>query len=69
MDRVSQMAQEIGIDNCLKEHLAQYSNFWKNKNRIEKVKELGIDYFNVKNIEIGLTTVLTDVKTTKKITR
>ena len=31
-DRVSQMSQEIGIDNRFKEHLAQYSNFWKNKN-------------------------------------
>ena len=35
-DRVSQMSQEIGIDNRFKEHLAQYSNFWKNKDRIEK---------------------------------
>lgn len=38
------MSQEIEIDNRFKEHLAQYSNFWKNKNRIEKFKELGIDY-------------------------
>ena len=62
-DRVSQMAQEIGIDNRFKEHLAQYSNFWKNKNRIEKFKELGIDHFNVESIDIGLIAVLTDVKT------
>lgn len=62
-DRVSQMSQEIGIDNRFKEHLAQYSNFWKNKNRIEKFKELGIDHFNVKTIDIGLIAVLTDVKT------
>ena len=62
-DRVSQMSQEIGIDNRFKEHLAQYSNFWKNKNRIEKFKELGIDHFNVETIDIGLIAVLTDVKT------
>lgn len=62
-DRVSQMAQEIGIDNRFKGHLAQYSNFWKNKNRIEKFKELGIDHFNVESIDIGLIAVLTDVKT------
>ena len=61
-DRVSQMSQEIGIDNRFKEHLAQYSNFWKNKNRIEKFKELGIDHFNVESIDIGLIAVLTDVK-------
>ena len=61
-DRVSQMAQEIGIDNRFKEHLAQYRNFWKNKNRIEKFKELGIDHFNVESIDIGLIAVLTDVK-------
>ena len=62
-DRVSQMPQEIGIDNRFKEHLAQYSNFWKNKNRIEKFKELGIDHFNVETIDIGLIAVLIDVKT------
>lgn len=62
-DRVSQMSQEVGIDNRFKEHLAQYSNFWKNKNRIEKFKELGIDHFNVETIDIGLIAVLTDVKT------
>lgn len=62
-DRVSQMAQEIGIDQRFKEQLSQYSNFWKNKNRIEKFKELGIDYFNVESIDIGLIAVLTDVKT------
>lgn len=70
-DRVSQMSQEIGIDNRFKEHLAQYSNFWKNKNRIEKFKELGIDHFNVETIDIGLIAVLTDVKTSnfEEITR
>ena len=62
-DRVSQMSQEIGIDNCFKEHLSQYGNFWKNKHRIEKFKELGIDYYNAQTIDIGLTAVLTDVKT------
>ena len=62
-DRVSQMSQEIGIDNRFKEHLAQYSNFWKNKIRIEKFKELGIDHFNVETIDIGLIAVLIDVKT------
>lgn len=62
-DRVSQMSQEIGIDNRFKEHLAQYSNFWKNKIRIEKFKELGIDHFNVETIDIGLIAVLTEVKT------
>ena len=62
-DRVSQMSQELGIDNRFKEHLAQYSNFWKNKNRIEKFKELGIDHFNVETIDTGLIAVLTDVKT------
>lgn len=62
-DRVSQMSQELGIDNRFKEHLAQYSNFWKNKNRIENFKKLGIDHFNVETIDIGLIAVLTDVKT------
>lgn len=62
-DRVSQMSQELGIDNRFKEHLAQYSNFWKNKIRIEKFKELGIDHFNVETIDIGLIAVLADVKT------
>ena len=61
-DRVSQMSQEIGIDNRFKEHLAQYSNFWKNIDRIEKFKELGIDHFNVETIDIGLIAVLTDIK-------
>ena len=62
-DRVSQMSQEIGIDNRFKEHLSQYINFWKNKIRIEKFKGLGIDHFNVETIDIGLIAVLTDVKT------
>lgn len=62
-DRVSQMSQEIGIDTRFKEHLSQYSNFWKNKERVKKFKELGIDHFNVETIDIGLIAVLTDVKT------
>ena len=62
-DRVSQMSQEIGIDNRFKEHLSQYGNFWKNKHRIEKFKELGIDHYNAQTIDIGLIAVLTDVKT------
>lgn len=62
-DRVSQMSQELGIDNRFKEHLSQYSNFWKNKIRIEKFKGLGIDHFNVETIDIGLIAVLIDVKT------
>ena len=57
------MSQEIGIDNRFKEHLSQYGNFWKNKHRIEKFKELGIDYYNAQTIDIGLIAVLTDVKT------
>lgn len=61
-DRVSQMSQELGIDHRFKEYLAQYSNFWKNKDRIKKFKELGIDPFNVESIDIGLISVLTDVK-------
>lgn len=62
-DRVSQMSQEIGIDNRFKEHLSHYGNFWKNKHRIEKFKELGIDHYNAQTIDIGLIAVLTDVKT------
>lgn len=62
-DRISQMSQEIGLDQRFKEHLAQYSNFWKNKIRIERFKELGIDHYNVETIDIGLIAVLTDVKT------
>lgn len=61
-DRVSQMSQEMGIDNRFKEHLSQYSNFWKNKIRIQKFTELGIDHYNVESIDIGLLAVLTDVK-------
>ena len=62
-DRVSQMLQELGLDSRFKAYLEQYSNFWKNKIRIERFKELGIDHFNVENIDIGLIAVLTDVKT------
>lgn len=62
-DRISQMSQEIGIDNRFKEHMSQYGNFWKNKVRIERFKALGIDHFNVETIDIGLIAVLTDVKT------
>ena len=62
-DRVSQMLQELGLDARFKAYLEQYSNFWKNKIRIERFKELGIDHFNVENIDIGLIAVLTDVKT------
>ena len=62
-DRISQMSQEMGIDNRFKEYLAQYSNFWKDRIRIEKFKELSIDHFNVETIDIGLIAVLTNVET------
>lgn len=53
-DRVSQTSQEMGIDNRYKEQLAQYTRFWRNKNNIEKFKNLGIDHFNRQTIDIGL---------------
>ena len=62
-DRVSQMSQEVGIDNRYKEHLSKYTNFWKNKKRIESFKALEIDHFNQETIDIGLIAVLADVKT------
>ena len=62
-DRVSQMSQEVGIDNKFKEHLAQYGNFWKSKKRIESFKALGIDHYNPETIDLGLIAVLVDVKT------
>ena len=62
-DRVSQMSQEIGIDQKFKEHLSKYGNFWKNKARIEKFKELSIDHYTPESIDVGLIAVLTDVKT------
>ena len=37
--------------------------YGKNKHRIEKFKELGIDHYNAQTIDIGLIAVLTDVKT------
>ena len=61
-DRVSQTSQEMGIDNRFKEQLSQYTRFWKNKNNIEKFKNLGIDHFNQQTIDIGLIAVLVDVK-------
>lgn len=62
-DRVSQMSQEIGIDSRFKEYLSQYGNFWKNKHRIERFKDLGIDNFNTQTIDIRLIAVLTEVRT------
>lgn len=62
-DRISQMCQEIGIESKFKEHLAMYTNFWKNKHRIERFKELGIDKYTIESIDIGLIAVLADVKT------
>lgn len=62
-DRVSQTSQEMGIDNRYKEQLAQYTRFWKNKNNIEKFKNLSIDHFNQQTIDIGLIAVLVGVKT------
>ena len=62
-DRVSQMSQELGIDNRSKEYLAQYPKFWKNKTRAEKFKELDINHFNAGMMDIGLLAVLVGVKT------
>ena len=62
MDRIFQMSQKMSIDNRFKEYLAQYSNFWRDRIRIEKFKELGIDHFNVETIDIGLIAVITDVE-------
>ena len=35
----------------------------RDRHRIEKFKELGIDHYNAQTIDIGLIAVLTDVKT------
>lgn len=57
-DRVLQTSQEMGIDNRYKEQLAQYTRFWRNKNNIEKFKNLGIDHFNRQTIDIVLIAVV-----------
>ena len=62
-DRISQMSQEIGIEEKYKEHLAKFSGFWKSKDRIEKFKELSIDHYTTETIDVGLMAVLTNVST------
>ena len=53
----------FGFSDLYPKNFSQYGNFWKNKHRIEKFKELGIDHYNAQTIDIGLIAVLTDVKT------
>ena len=62
-DRISQMCQELGIDNKFKEQLAQFGTFFRSQVRIRKFMELSIDHYTVETIHIGLLAVLADVKT------
>lgn len=62
-DRISQMCQELDIDNKFKEQLSQFGTFFRSQVRIRKVMELSIDHYTVETIHIGLLAVLADVKT------
>lgn len=62
-DRISQLCQKLKISNKYKEHLQKYSSFWKSKERINKFVSLEIDNYNNETIDIGMLSVLANIKT------
>lgn len=62
-DRISQICQQLKISNKYKEHLETYASFWKSKERISKFVSLEIDTYNNETIDIGILSVLANVKT------
>ena len=62
-DRISQLCQKLNIANKYKERLQKYETFWKSKERISKFVALEIDKYNNDTIDIGILSVLANVKT------
>lgn len=57
------LVRELGFPNELKEVLSSYSNFWNANSRINSFKSLNIPEYTKSNIELGILTVLSKVKT------
>ena len=62
-DRLSQLCQELNIPSKYKAYLEKYNNFWKSKERISKFTALNLDNYNEENINVGILSVLTNIKT------
>lgn len=62
-DRISQLCQKLNIPNKYKERLQKYGAFWQRKERISKFVALEIDKYNNETIDIGILSVLANVKT------
>lgn len=62
-DRISQICQKLNVPNKYKERLQKYETFWKSKERISKFVALEIDKYNNETIDIGILSVLANVKT------
>ncbi|MDY4544666.1 MAG: BREX-1 system phosphatase PglZ type A [Bacilli bacterium] len=62
-DRLSQLCQELNIPSKYKAYLEKYNNFWKSKERISKFTYLNLDNYNEENINVGILSVLTNIKT------
>lgn len=62
-DRVSLLCADLHIPEKYKEHLAQYTKFWKSGERIQKFAALGIEDYHTESIDIGLLAVVTGVRT------
>lgn len=62
-DRISQLCQKLKVSNKYKEHFQKYSSFWRAKERISRFIALEIDNYNNETIDIGVLSVLANVKT------
>lgn len=62
-DRVSLIINELRIDSSLRSIIKKYEKFFNNKERFRKFQELGIENYSQEIIELGIMSVLCNIKT------
>lgn len=62
-DKVSIIMRDIGIDSSLRAIVKKYKKFFGSKERLRKLKSLGITQFTEETFEVALMSVLCNVKT------
>ncbi len=63
-DRISNLIDDLGINDTLnnRKALKEYSKFFASKARVDKLRELNLDYSDSKSIHLGIIAVLSGVK-------
>lgn len=62
-DKVSQLCKKMNIDLKFKNHMGDFPQYWKSKERLSAFMNIAVDDYNVETINIAMIAALVGVKT------